>query len=398
MDELIAKSGKIVAAQSLSFKRALYNRIDWTNRLIGIMGPRGTGKTTLLLQRLKELGLGGSTAIYLSLDDIYFTRHGLTEVIDTFIAKGGKYLFLDEVHKYPEWHREVKNIYDFNRDLTIVFTGSSIIDMLRLPVDLSRRAIIYHLTGLSFREFLQYDQGIDLPPLPLTELLEHHEQRALDIALRIKPLQHFDNYLRYGYYPFFKENINSYSVRLEQVIRLVIEHDLASVERIDHANIRKILELMVVLAEHVPFTPNIADLSRKLSVGRNSLVEYFHYLDKARLINNLYAAGKGYGKLEKPGKVLLENANLFEALAILRPERGSVRESFFAGQLINAGHHLSLHEKGDFEVDRRFVFEIGGKKKGFKQIAGVPDSFIAADELEIGVGNKIPLWLFGLLY
>ncbi|MEC3880147.1 ATP-binding protein [Parapedobacter sp. 10938] len=398
MDELIIKSNKLVAGQSLDFKRSLFDTIDWTNRLIGIMGARGTGKTTMLLQRLKALGLSGGQAVYLSLDDIYFTRNSLTDVVNTFAAKGGIFLFLDEVHKYPDWHREIKNLYDFNRELNIVFTGSSIIDMFQLPIDLSRRAIVYELSGLSFREFLRYDQGMDFPAIPLVELLEGHERLALEISQQIKPLQYFGTYLRNGYYPFYKENIGTYTARLEQVVRLVIEYDLAFVERIDHQNIRKILELLAVLAEHVPFTPNISDLSRKLSMGRNTLVQYFHYLDKARLINTLYAAGKGYGKLEKPGKVLLENPNLFEALAVGHQEKGSVRESFFAGQLRNAGHHLSLHGQGDFTVDRKFVFEVGGKKKGFKQIAGIPDSFVAADELESGVGNKIPLWLFGFLY
>ena len=398
MDELIVKSNKVVVGQSLDFKRTLYTTIDWTNRLVGITGARGTGKTTLLLQRLKELGMSGTQAVYMSLDDIYFTRNSLTDVANSFAARGGKYLFLDEVHKYPDWHREIKNLYDFNRELSIVFTGSSIIDMLRLPVDLSRRVILYELTGLSFREFIRYDQGIDIPVIPLAELLATHEQKALAIGQQIKPLQYFDTYLKSGYYPFYKENRGTYTARLEQVVRLVIEYDLAFIEHIDHQNVRKILELMAVLAEHVPFTPNISDLSRKLSMGRNTLVQYFHYLDKARLINTLYAAGKGYGKLEKPGKVLLENPNLFEALAIGRQDKGSIRESFFVGQLRNAGHHLSLHAQGDFQVDRQFVFEIGGKKKGFNQIAGIPDSFVVADELEAGVGQRIPLWLFGFLY
>lgn len=398
MEELIGKSNRIVGRQSLTFKRALYDAIDWSNRLIGIMGARGTGKTTLLLQRLKSLGLSGTEAVYLSLDDIYFTRNSLTDVAEDFMARGGKFLFLDEVHKYPEWHREIKNLYDFNHELNIVFTGSSIIDMLQLPVDLSRRVIVYSLTGLSFREFLHYDQGIVLPAIPLADVLTKHERIALDISQQLKPLQYLGPYLHHGYYPFYKENVGTYTTRLQQVIRLIIEYDLAFVERIDHQNVRKILELMAVLAEHVPFTPNVSDLAKKLSMGRNTVVLYFHYLDKARLINTLYAAGKGYGKLEKPGKVLLENPNLFEALAVSQPEKGSVRESFFVGQLRNAGHHLSLHNRGDFTVDNHVVFEVGGKNKSFKQIAGIPDSFVVADDLETGVGNKIPLWLFGMLY
>ncbi|SEM43681.1 hypothetical protein SAMN05216436_104202 [bacterium A37T11] len=398
MEELILKSNKLVAEQSLDFKRTLYEEIDWSNRLIGLMGPRGAGKTTILLQRIKEMGLSGSEALYVSLDDIYFTRNSLIDVAETFRINGGRYLFLDEVHKYPDWHREIKNIYDFKREITLFFTGSSIIDMLKLPVDLSRRAIIYHLSGLSFREFLQYAKGIRYEIIALGDLLKNHEKLVQTVIKDITPLKYFNEYLAYGYYPFFKENINTYPSRLEQVVKLVIEYDLAFVEHIDYQNIRKILELMAILAENVPFTPNISDLSKKLSMGRNTLIEYLHYLDKARLINNLYQSGKGYGKLEKPGKVLLENANLFEALAMVNPDKGSIRESFFAGQLINAGHHLSLPIKGDFEVDKQFIFEVGGRQKGYKQIAGIPNSFVAADELEAGVGNKIPLWLFGFLY
>lgn len=398
MEELLIKSNRAISGQELDFKRTLYTDIDWTNRLIGIMGSRGTGKTTIMLQRLKEMALPGWEAVYLSLDDIYFTRNSLSEIAETFRVNGGKYLFLDEVHKYPEWHREIKNIYDFNRELFIVFTGSSIIDMLRLPVDLSRRAIVYNLPGLSFREFLQYDQGIRFSKVKLEDLTVHHEELASAICRDITPLKHFNDYLQYGYYPFYKENKRSYATRLEQVVRLVIEFDLAFVEHIDYQNIRKILELMAILAEHVPFTPNISDLSKKLSMGRNTLIQYLHYLDKARLINNLYVSGKGFGKLEKPGKILLENPNLFEALSVIRPDKGSVRESFFAGQLINTGHQLSLPEKGDFEVDKQFIFEVGGRQKGYKQIAGIENSFIAADELETGVRNKIPLWLFGFLY
>lgn len=398
MEELIIKSNKIVASQKMGFKRTVYEDIDWKNRLIGIMGSRGTGKTTILLQRIKEMGLSGNEAVYLSLDDIYFTRHSLTDIAETFRMNGGKYLFLDEVHKYPEWHREIKNIYDFNPELFLVFTGSSIIDMLRLPVDLSRRAIIYSLSGLSFREFLQYDQGISYDRIRLEDMVSQHEKLALAITQDIRPLKHFNDYLSYGYYPFFKESKLSYTKRLEQVVRLVIEYDLAFMEHIDYQNIRKILELMAILAEHVPFTPNIAELSKKLAMGRNTLVQYLHYLDKSRLINNCYPSGKGFGKLAKPGKVLLENPNLFEALAISHPDKGSVRESFFAGQLINAGHHVSLPAKGDFEADGHFIFEVGGRQKGYRQIAGIERSFIAADELEVGVRNKIPLWLFGFLY
>lgn len=398
MEELLLKSAALINVQATVFKRSLFSKIGWEDRLIGILGARGTGKTTLQLQRLKELVADGNQAVYLSLDDVAFTRQRLHEVVEALRLQGIKFFFLDEVHKYADWAREIKNLYDFYRDIFIVFTGSSIINMLQLPVDLSRRAMVYELPGLSFREFLEYEYGFSFPPYSFGDVLEKHQTLAASVTARLQPTAHFNAYLSYGYYPFYKESKASYSTRLLQVIRLIIDYDLAFLENIDQQNVRKVFQLLGILAENVPFTPNVNDLGRKLGMGRNTVVQYLYYLDKARLINSFYASGKGLGKLEKPGKIVLENTNLFEALSVGRPDSGSLRESFFACQLRNAGHKLELPAQGDFMVDGRYTFEVGGRQKGFGQIAGIPDSFVAASDLEIGVGNKIPLWLFGFLY
>ena len=398
MDKLASKSNILIQDQGLEFIRSLSHKIDWNNRLIGILGARGTGKTTLLLQHLKQQYGVGTEAIYLSMDDIYFTQNRLTDFAETFRSQGGKTLFLDEVHRYPDWAREIKNIYDFYKDLRIVFTGSSIMDMIRQNTDLSRRAVQYDLPGLSYREFLQLSGIISLSPIPFNDLLANHVRIAADISSKIKPLQHFGNYLSYGYYPFFLEDQRTYGIRLEQVVRLIIESDLQFIEGLDPQKTRKIFQLLYILATNVPFKPNITKLSEKTGIHRNTIVEYLHYLEKARLINSLSAAGKSISTLQKPDKIFLENTNLHYTLAPGKVDKGALRESFFLNQLNNAGHFAALPAQGDFLIDEKFTFEIGGKAKSSEQILQIKDAWIAADDIEIGAYNKVPLWLFGLLY
>jgi predicted AAA+ superfamily ATPase len=398
MEKLVAKSNILVQNQSLTFTRSLASKIDWQDRLIGILGARGTGKTTLLLQHIKQQFGIGQEAVYLSLDDIHFTSNRLIDFAETFRQQGGKVLFLDEVHKYPDWAKEVKNLYDFYKDLNIVFTGSSVMDLLRQNTDLSRRAVQYELTGLSYREFLQFSDIVTLPNLSLNDLFSKHAQIAADLIATFKPLQHFNDYLVFGYYPFFSENRRTYPIRLEQVIKLIIETDLQFVEGFDPYNSRKIYQLLYILATNVPFKPNVSKLSEKIGIHRNTLIQYLHYLEKARLINSLTVAGKSISTLQKPDKIFLENTNLHYALSPDKVDKGALRESFFLNQLINAGHSVTLPLKGDFIIDEKFTVEIGGKGKTSEQIVNIPDSWIAADELESGAWNKIPLWLFGLLY
>lgn len=398
MDKLIIKSAYLRKEVTDRHVRQLYERIDWSDRLIGILGARGTGKTTLLLQRLKLAHPLDRSALYVSLDDIYFATNTFIDLAERFRQRGGEVLFVDEVHKYVNWAREIKNIYDTYRDLRIVFTGSSVIDIYRQEADLSRRAVFYELTGLSFREYLSFSGVYDGDILELNQILEDHTQLAIELSKRFKPLQYFDTYLDYGYYPFFKENLRTYFIRIEQVIRLIVETELRFIDGFDVKMTSKVMQLLAILAENVPFQPNISKLSEKIGISRPTVVQYLHYLEKARLINTLNAAGASISILQKPEKIYLENPNLHRALTSFGSNRGSRRESFMLNQLRNAKHEVSLPPKGDFLIDRTITIEVGGKGKQKKQIKDVPQAFIAADDIEVGIDQKIPLWMFGLLH
>lgn len=398
MENLRLKSNLIVQQQSMDIVRPLAKTIDWTDRLISILGARGTGKTTLILQHIKATYGLSKEVLYITMDDIYFTDNLLSDLAQEFKQNGGKTLFIDEVHKYPNWAREIKNIYDFYKDLNIVFTGSSIMDISRQNIDLSRRAVQYELTGLSYREFLSFTGVANLMPFTLNDLLNNHIEISHQIISNFKPLQHFSDYLKHGYYPFFTENISTYHLKLEKVVRLIIEEDLQFIAGFNPHHARKIYQLLYILSTNVPFKPNISNLSEKTGISRNMIVEYLYYLSNAKLINSLSAAGKSISTLQKPDKIFLENTNLSFALSPNNTDKGSIREAYFMNQLKNAGHEINLPLKGDFFVDDKLTFEIGGKGKSAKQLTGIENSFIAIDDLEAGIGNKIPLWMFGLLY
>ncbi|MBK1440725.1 ATP-binding protein [Parapedobacter sp. ISTM3] len=397
MDILKEKSAILLRQTELGFQRSLLQRINWQNRLIGILGARGAGKTTLMLQRMKMLDVADDEKLYISLDDLYFTSHTLVETAEAFRKSGGRYLFVDEVHKYDGWARELKNLYDFYRDIHVVFTGSSIIEMLSLEVDLSRRAHIHHLAGFSFREFLSFEYQVEQPAVSLEDVLENHVALAVELN-DMKPIKVFGQYLAYGYYPYYKEDLAGYPLQLANVVNLTIAYDLAFIEDIDKQQTRKINQLLASLATQVPFKPNISALAKTIGMSRTTLIQYLHYLEKAKLIQLVYLEGKGLGPLEKPGKLLLDNPNLFYALSTQPKNAGSIRESFFVNQLRNAGQRVDLAKQGDFIVDSQYVFEVGGAKKNFNQIADMPNAYVAADDIEVGNGHKIPLWLFGMLY
>ena len=398
MENLKLKSNLIVQQQSLDIVRPLAKKIDWNDRLIGILGARGTGKTTLILQHIKaNYGLNNEV-LYITMDDIYFTDNLLSDFAQEFRQNGGKVLFIDEIHKYPNWAKEIKNIYDFYKDLKIVFTGSSIIDISRQNTDLSRRAVQYELTGLSYREYLNFMGIGNFSPITLSDLFSHHVEIGHNIISKFKPLQYFNEYLKHGYYPFFAENINTYHLRLEKVVRLIIEEDLQFIAGFNPHHSRKIYQLLFILSTNVPFKPNISNLSEKTGISRNMIVEYLYYLNNAKLINSLTAAGKSISTLQKPDKIFLENTNLSFALSPNNTDKGSLREAFFMNQLKNTGHEINLPLKGDFLVDDKYTFEIGGKGKSAKQLIGMENSFLALDDFEVGIGNKIPLWMFGFLY
>lgn len=395
MQRLIGHYTRLLANTKLTKKRYLFYQIDWKNRLIGITGPRGTGKTTLLLQHIKQEKME-NTSLYVSLDNLYFAQNTLSDLAHEFYLSGGTHLFLDEVHRYSNWAVEIKNLYDSYPDLHIVFTGSSILEIYKTQADLSRRSIMYSLTGLSFREFLSFEDIVELPVYPLELLLSDHTAMASDIITQTKVLPAFRNYLQYGYYPFYKEGIEVYYDRIESIINVILENDLPAIVTLQHATLVKIKRLLTHIASLVPYTPNINALSGIIETDRKSLLSYLQYLDRAKLLLQLHSDTKRLAELAKPTKLYVDNTNLLFALS-KNTQSGTLRETFFANQLSHS-HELTIPTAGDFLIDNTYLFEVGGKGKTFKQIRNVENSFVAYDDMEIGLGNKIPLWLLGLLY
>ncbi|MDR0833879.1 MAG: AAA family ATPase [Candidatus Symbiothrix sp.] len=397
MDTLIEKSFQKVKAVDTRFIRSIMGQIDWDNRLIGIRGARGVGKTTLLLQRIKKSLGNTSESLYVSLDNIWFAEHKLLDMVDLFVKRGGKFLFLDEVHKYPNWSQEIKNIYDDFPDLKVIFTGSSLLEILNARADLSRRAIVYDIQGLSFREYLNVTQKTDFQSFPLSDILTKQKEISDEILEKVKPLQFFGDYLRHGYYPFFTEGIAKYPYRLEEIVNLILEVELPLLRNVEPSYIPKIKQLLQIVAESVPFIPNIKNLAKRIDIHRNTLISYLYYLQETRLTNNLHKDISGINKLQKPDKIYLENTNLAYTLAERNTDIGNMRETFFLNQL-SYQHTVEYPNTGDFWVDKKMLFEIGGKSKTDKQLQGESNAYIAADNIEYGFGKKIPLWQFGFLY
>jgi len=397
MENLYANYRKRIDSEKSFYLRYLHNDIDWNERMIGIIGARGAGKTTLMIQHIRETFTDRNNALYVSLDNLWFSNHSLTELCDHFCAFGGTHIFIDEIHRYPNWAIELKNIYDNYPELHIVFTGSSILEIYKSDADLSRRAMKHELHGLSFREYLALENVMDIKPFSLEEILRNHTNIASDISSTVKILPLFKAYLEHGYYPFYRESIKNYSSKLENVVNTIIEIDLPSIEKIDYNGVYNIKKLLMVLASLVPYTPNIEKLSNEMNLNRASTLKYLTYLNKAELINVLLPTNKGMSMLTKPEKIYLNNTNLLYALTSARVDEGNVRETFFMNQLM-VGHKVSVAKKGDFLIDGKYTIEVGGKKKSFDQIKDLADSFVVADNLEIGWGNKIPLWLFGFCY
>jgi len=397
MITLLEQSERLVSSVSLDFKRYLFDVIPWNNRLIGIKGARGTGKTTLLLQWIKEQDLPTEKAAYFSLDDLYFTSHSLKETVSTFYKNGGQILVLDEVHKYKNWSQEIKNCYDFYPELKIVFTGSSIIDITKQEGDLSRRALLFELVGLSFREYLKMLHIVDLPILNLQELLFHSAEIKKKIPVGFRPNQHFSHYLHVGYYPFGLADTTSIHQRINQLIRTIVEIDMAELKDFDIRNAKKMLQLIYVIAQQVPFKPNISNLAIKTGIHRNSLNSYLYYLDQAKIISLVFQAGNSIAILQKPEKIVLNNTTLLYALSEEKALVGTLRETFFVSQLQTI-HKVNVSKQADFLVDGTYTFEVGGKGKGQKQLEGLENAWIVKDDIELPMLNTIPLWMFGLLY
>jgi uncharacterized protein len=397
MEELLAISQQLIQNVSTGFVRSLNDSILWDNRLIGIKGAKGTGKTTLLLQHLKASKLSNNEKVYLSLDDIYFINNALLDIGKRFYETGGKLMVLDEVHKYPQWAREIKNLNDRYPALQIIFTASSIIEISKMEGDLSRRALMYELKGLSFREYLEFVGAGYLPVLKLQDILSDDFSHAETFPPNFKPLMYFDDYIRYGYYPFAFENKDSYYQRIRQITRSIVEYDMAEIKGFDIRQAKKMLKLVYIIAQQVPFKPNLSSLSEKTGIHRNSINNYLFYLEEARLISLLQHTNYSVASLQKPEKIFLENTNSMFALSEQQPEIGSIRETFFYNQ-VSFRHQVNQSPDTDFLVDSKFTFEIGGPNKKSKQIKDLNNAWIVKDNIELKVGNTVPLWMFGFLY
>lgn len=395
MERLVNIYLRLLQETDAKMFRYLYKSIDWDERCIAIIGAKGVGKTTMLLQHIKTTFANKDEALFASLDNTWFANHTIFDLADEFYKNGGTHLFLDEIHHYPNWAIEIKNIYDSFPKLKIVFTGSSLLQIYKSTADLSRRVVYETLEGLSFREFLKFENFGDFPVITLEEIVENHQNVAMEITNGIKIMPLFKKYLRNGYYLFYKEGVQKYESKLQEAINNVIDVDIPAVENIEFASRHKLKKLLAILSSLVPYTPNIKELSDAIDTNRNLTVKYLSLLANAKLLNLVSSKNKTIGDLTKPDKVLLNNTNLSYIFGD-DTNIGSARETFFVNQL-NAVSKVSLANQGDFIVDK-YTFEVGGKRKTFDQIKNVPNSFVVSDDLEVGHKNKIPLWLFGMIY
>lgn len=380
---------------SSDFKRYMHHAFDMKERLIGIIGSRGVGKTTFILQYLKELDVPFEKKLYFSADHFQAVQYSLYEIAEAFSKQGGEVLAIDEIHKYPNFERELKSIYD-TFDLKVIFSGSSALTLEHAKVDLSRRAVLYRVNGMSFREFIVYETAKEFDCFSLQDILENHTDIALKINQEIKPFEYFKKYLQYGYYPFYKENKSNYNQKLLEIVNVVLESDLPLIFNIEPKNVFKLKKLLSLLCQSKPYELNISKLSTKIEINRNTLYNYLHYLEAGSLTKTVRQVSKGDGILIKPEKLYLNNTNLNFSYCD-NHEIGTLREQFFVNQ-VQLDHTIHYSKIGDFLVDGKYIVEIGGKNKSFKQIENVENSFVISDDIEIGVGNKIPLWLFGFLY
>lgn len=389
MEQLQATFHKLLRETSTTFHRYMYDRINWDARMIGLMGPRGIGKTTLILQHIKEQ-LASSETLYVQAEDFYFASHRLTELADAFVKIGGKYLFIDEIHKYKDWSRELKLIYDYHKELHVVFTGSSVLDIAKGAFDLSRRALMYEMQGLSYREYLELFHDIKFPVCKLQQLL----QQEIEIPNGFLPLQHFADYLQRGYYPFADGDINQY---IQQVVNATIETDIPQYADLSVSTARKLKRLLAIIAQSAPFKPNMSQIGGQLEVSRNNIADLCTYLEKAGLISQLRTSTNGIQGLGKVDKIYLDNPTLIYTLGNHNVEIGTVRETFFFNQTRSL-MPVTVSPISDFLIESKYTFEVGGKKKKQRQLQDIENGYVVKDDIETGYGNIIPLWMFGMLY
>jgi uncharacterized protein len=389
MEQLFQYSNQLISQVNTGFKRYMHNEINWQNRLIGLIGPRGVGKTTLVLQYINQ-NLDIAQSLYVTTEDFYFATHTLTELANSFVKNGGKNLFIDEIHKYPHWSRELKLLYDYHKDLKIVFTGSSVLDIKKGSSDLSRRAVVYTMQGLSFREYLELFHQIQVPKFSLHDIIS----QQLKLSQIAHPLPLFKKYLQTGYYPFAIED--DFEIKLQQVVNQTLEYDIPSFAGMHVATGRKLIKLMGIIAQSVPFKPNMTKIAELLQISRNNVADYLLYMEDAGMIIQLRHHTEGIRLLGKVDKVYVDNTNLIHVLAKENTNISNIRETFFINQ-VRVKYPVTSSGIADFSVED-MDFEIGGKQKGQKQILQATKGFVVKDDIETSYQNTIPLWHFGLMY
>lgn len=389
MDKLFEQFQKFLKETNSDFFRYIYKEINWKNRMIGLTGPRGVGKTTLVLQHIKK-NLNPNETLYVTAEDFYFADNRLIDLAEDFVKRGRKFLFIDEIHKYKDWAKELKLIYDYQPELYVVFTGSSVLDIRKGASDLSRRAVMYYMQGLSFREYLQLFHQITVRPYSLEEILGH----KVEIPGVKHPLPFFENYLKKGYYPFALEE--DFDLKLQQIVNQTLETDIPIYAGMNVSTGRKLKQLLAIIAKSVPFKPNMTSIATALSASRNNITDYCLFIEEAGLITQLRNSTGGIKGLGKVEKIYLENTNLIYGLANTNSNKGNIRETFFLNQL-KVKQEVKASPVADFLVGE-YTFEVGGKNKGLKQIQDLKNAFIVKDDIELGYLNTIPLWQFGLTY
>ncbi|NDV65522.1 ATP-binding protein [Bacteroides sp. 224] len=389
MDKLFEYSHKLIKGTDTRFLRYMYDEINWQSRMIGLTGPRGVGKTTLILQYIKQ-SLNPAETLYVTAEDFYFVDHRFTELADTFVKQGGKYLFIDEIHKYKDWAKELKLIYDYHKDLNVVFTGSSVLDIKKGASDLSRRAVMYNMQGLSFREYLQLFHHISVKVYSLEDVLQHR----VEISDSLRPLPLFSDYLKRGYYPFALEE--DFELRLRQIINQTLESDILMYANMNVATGRKLKQLLAIISKSAPFKPNMSKIAEMLSVSRNNIADYCLYIEEAGMIAQLRDSTGGIRGLGKVDKIYLDNANLIYNLADDISNIGNIRETFFLNQM-RVKYDVLSSSSADFLINDK-TFEVGGKGKGQKQIKDIENGYVVKDDIENGYLNVVPLWQLGLGY
>ena len=403
MDTLFRKSDRLLANVSMEIVREKMSEIHWNAQLISIMGAKGVGKSTLIKQYLKQNYQPlDRRMLYCSADTVEFSTRTLVELAEDFVIRGGELLVIDEIHKYKsgtsDWSREIKEIYELFPQLKLIVSGSSLLRLREGDADLSRRAVKYTMSGLSFRESLRFYHGLSFEKWTLQDILEHPYDLWQMVTSKCKPVALFKEYLEKGYYPFLLEGEGEYYTKIEQVVNYIIETELPRICKVDVSNVRKLQALIALICSEVPFELNANKIAAALEIGRDTVVEYLKYLGDAKVLNLLYSDKKKIGKLSKPDKVYLENPNILYALAPTKADIGTLRETFAIGSLSELHNVEYGKAQGDFKVDEKYTFEIGGRSKDFSQIAGVKDSYIFADDWDMPDGAKLPLWMLGFLY